>query len=112
MKKNRIKVLSIIIPAYKAEAIISKTLLKVREVLRSTRYNYEIICVVDGNIDKTFETAESLTKKYPDIKVFGYQNNLGKGHAVRFGMAKAKGEIIGFIDAGLDINPNGISMLL
>ena len=112
MKKNQIKVLSIIIPAYKAEAIISKTLLKVREVLRSTRYNYEIICVVDGNIDKTFETAERLTKKYPDIKVFGYQNNLGKGHAVRFGMAKAKGEIIGFIDAGLDINPNGISMLL
>ena len=27
-------------------------------------------------------------------------------------MAKAKGDIVGFIDAGLDINPNAISMLL
>ena len=62
MKKNHIKVVSIIIPAYKAEAIITKTLLRVREVLRSTRYKYEIICVVDGNADKTFEAAEKLTK--------------------------------------------------
>jgi glycosyltransferase involved in cell wall biosynthesis len=38
--------------------------------------------------------------------------NMGKGHAVRYGMAKAKGDIIGFIDAGLELNPNGLSMLL
>jgi len=37
---------------------------------------------------------------------------MGKGHAVRFGMAKAKGDIIGFIDAGLELEPNGLSMLL
>ena len=37
---------------------------------------------------------------------------MGKGHAVRFGMAKAKGEIVAFMDVGLDINPNALSMLL
>jgi len=104
--------LSVVIPAYRAESMIVKTLLKVREVLRATRYDYEIICVVDGNVDKTLTLAEKVAKKYPEIYVLGYENNLGKGHAVRYGMARTKGDIIGFIDAGLDINPNGISMLL
>lgn len=104
---------SIIIPAYKAEAFIKKTLEEVRNTMDQIRYPYEIICVVDGKTDKTFERASKVAELYPTkIKVIGYQENMGKGHAVKFGMAKAKGEIIGFVDAGLEINPNGISMLL
>lgn len=107
------RLVSIIIPAFKAEKFITQNLLKVREVMEKTRYNYEIICVVDGQVDRTFQEAQKVSKKYPrKVKVDGYLTNLGKGHAVRFGMAKAKGDIIGFIDAGVDINPNGISMLL
>lgn len=111
--KNDPRLVSIIIPAYKAEAFIAKNLLMVREVLENTRYDYEIICVVDGQVDRTFQEAQKVSKKFPrKIKVDGYLVNMGKGHAVRYGMAKARGDIIGFIDAGVDINPNGISMLL
>lgn len=105
--------LSIVIPAYKAEKVIDRSLLKVKKVLDQIRYSYEIICVVDGYMDQTLEKASKVAKKYPRrIIVTGYKKNLGKGHAVKFGMARAKGNIIGFIDAGLDIDPNGISMLL
>ena len=105
--------LSIIIPAYKAENFIARNLRKVMRVMDQTRYPYEIICVVDGNIDKTKEEAQMVADKFPDkVKVVGYSMNMGKGHAVRYGMAKAKGDIIGFIDAGLELNPNGLSMLL
>jgi glycosyltransferase involved in cell wall biosynthesis len=104
---------SVVIPAYKAENFIAKTLTEVKEVLGQTRYNYEIICVVDGKADRTLERAQEVAKRFSEkIRVIGYENNLGKGHAVRFGMARAKGDIVGFIDAGMDINPNGISMLL
>lgn len=44
--------------------------------------------------------------------MIGYDTNKGKGYAVRFGMAKSKGDIIAFIDAGMDISPNGLSMCL
>jgi len=109
-KKNFI---SIVVPAYKAEKTIEESLVKVKKVLDATRYNYEIICVDDGNTDKTRIKAEKVAKRFPGkVRVVGYLTNLGKGHAVRYGMAQAKGEIIGFIDAGLDIDPNGISMLL
>ena len=46
------------------------------------------------------------------LKVVGYEKNHGKGYAVRYGMARAKGDLISFIDSGMDINPNGLSMLL
>lgn len=107
------KLVSVVIPAYKAENFIGKTLDGVKTTLDQIRYPYEIICVVDGHVDKTFEKASKFASLYPrKIKVVGYEENMGKGNAVKFGMAKARGDIIGFIDAGVELNPNGISMLL
>lgn len=102
-----------VVPAYKAEKIIERTLLRVKDTLDQIRYPYEIICVVDGGGDRTLSRAQRFSEKFPSkIKVFGYKNNRGKGHAVRFGMNKAKGDIVGFIDAGIELDPNGISLLL
>lgn len=115
MKKNNIfenSLISIIVPSYKAEKIVKEALLRIESVLSKTKYNYEIICVVDGKFDNTEGEAKKLAKKYSHIKVFSYKNNLGKGHAVRYGMAHAKGGVIGFFDCGLDLNPNGIPLLL
>lgn len=107
------KLVSVVIPAYRAQDFIKKSLLKVVGVMEATRYPYEVICVVDGRVDKTLEKAEEFAKKYlGKVRVVGYKNNLGKGHAVRYGMARARGDIVGFIDAGIELNPNGISMLL
>jgi len=53
-----------------------------------------------------------FSRKNPNIRVVGYDTNKGKGYAIRFGMAESKGDIVGFIDAGMDLNPNGLFMLL
>lgn len=99
-----------IVPAYRQEKTITADLRNIEDTLKQTRYNYEIICVVDGKIDKTFERAKKIES--PKLKVIGYEQNHGKGYAVRYGMARAKGELIAFIDSGMDLNPIGISMLL
>jgi glycosyltransferase involved in cell wall biosynthesis len=110
--KNKV-LISIVIPAYKAEKVISETLLSAKNALDELGVYYEIICVVDGEVDKTKQVAQKLSKKYPGkIRVLSYKQNRGKGNAVRYGMSQAKGDIIGFIDVGLDINLKGISMLL
>lgn len=107
------QLISIIVPAYKAEKFIEESLLRVKDVLDQIRYPYEIICVVDGKLDKTFEKAKKVEAKFPSkVFVVGYLNNMGKGHAVRYGMAKSRGDIIAFVDAGMELNPNGLSMLL
>ncbi len=111
MKYKKIKnFISLIIPAYKQEHIIQKDLTRIKKVMDQIRYDYEIILVVDGQLDKTYENARKV--KSQKIIVLGYKNNNGKGYAIRFGMKKAKGRIVAFIDSGMDINPNGLSMLL
>lgn len=113
MKKINQRKISVIIPTYKAEKIVAKSLLNVKEVLDKSGYIYEIICVVDGRFDKTWQEAKKIERKFPDlVKVVGYKNNLGKGYAVRYGMAKSTGEIVGFIDVGFDIKTEGINILL
>ncbi len=107
---KKFNLLSIIVPAYKQENTIIQDIEKIVQVMNHLRYDYEIIVVVDGLIDDTFENAKKI--KSPKVIVTGYEHNHGKGYAVRFGMAKAKGSIVAFIDAGMDLNPNGISMLL
>ncbi len=102
--------LSVIVPAYKQEKTIVRDLKSIETALKQMRYGYEIICVVDGRVDKTYETAKKISSS--KIKVFGYKKNQGKGYAVRYGMARAKGDPIAFIDSGMEINPNGIGMIL
>lgn len=102
--------ISIIIPAYKQEKTILKDITNIYDVMSQTRWEFELIVVIDGFVDKTLQEAKKL--KRPNVKVVGYENNRGKGYAVRYGMARSEGEVVSFIDAGMDIDPNGISMLL
>lgn len=106
------KILSVIVPAYKQEDTIVDDLKNINLTLEEglKDYNYEIICVVDGNLDNTFKKAKKL--KSPKVKVFTYEVNKGKGYAVRYGMARSKGELVSFLDAGMDISPKGLMMLM
>lgn len=111
-EKNRI-ILSVVVPAYKQEKTIKKDLEIIKEVLSEglpSRYDFEIICVVDGFLDDTFKQAKKAESE--KVKVFGYKKNQGKGYAVRFGMKKAKGELVSFLDAGMDISPKSMMMLM
>lgn len=113
-KELKINKISVVMPAYKAEKFIVDSLLSLKEVLDETQYDYEIICVVDGTaVDKTLKVATAFASNFPDnIKVIGYPTNLGKGHAVRYGMARARGDVVGYMDAGNEINPQGLPLLL
>lgn len=105
------KILSIIIPAYHQERTIEQDVRKVDLALsHQDEMDFEIIVVADGRDDRTFENAHRVSGKH--IRVVGYQSNKGKGYAVRYGMARCKGDLIAFIDAGNDVKPEGISMML
>jgi len=110
MRKDNSHFLSVVIPAYKQEKTIVEDLKCIQKALAGIRYDYEIVVVVDGRVDKTFENAKKV--KSSKIKVIGYKTNKGKGHAVRYGMARTKGDLVAFIDAGMDISPGGLPMLL
>lgn len=101
---------SIIVPAFKQQKTIRRDIDNIDKMMSQTRWDFEIIVVVDGFLDKTFENAKKIRKR--NIKIVGYEHNRGKGYAIRYGMARSKGDLISFIDAGMDIDAGGISMLL
>lgn len=107
-----ISLVSVIVPAFKQEKTIARDLRRIKNVLDQLRYQTELICVVDGKVDSTYQKALTFAKKYSSVKVIGYETNKGKGYAVRFGMAESRGDVVGFMDAGMDLNPAGLIMLL
>lgn len=109
-KNFKLDLLSVVIPAYKQETTIVRDIKNIHKALSSLGYKFEIIVVADGTEDKTYKNALSLKSR--DIHVYGYEENQGKGYAVKYGMLKAKGDVVGFIDAGMDIHPSGLRMLL
>lgn len=110
MSNIKPRTISLIIPSFKQEKTIIKDLKRIKNVLEQLRYEYEMIVIVDGIIDNTYRNALRINDKH--IKVFAYPQNKGKGYAVRYGMLQATGDIVGFVDAGMDLAPNGLSMLL
>ena len=109
-KKDRSPLISVVVPTYKQKNTIRENLIILKTALDKLKYDYEIIVVVDGKVDNTFENAKKL--KSSKIKVVGYEHNHGKGYAIRYGMARSKGEVVCFIDSGIDLNPGGLSILL
>lgn len=110
LSKNPTHFLSLIIPVYRQEKTIVANLKQIQSVLETLRYDYEIIVVVDGKVDAAYEKIQEA--KLSKIKSFTYEKNHGKSYAVRYGMQKAKGDYVMFIDSGMEIDPNGISMLM
>lgn len=110
MRSKTIKLLSLIIPVYHQERSIRKQLQNIIGELELLVTPYEVIVVVDGQDDKSFEEAKKVNSG--KITVTGYKTNHGKGYAVRFGMGKCRGDVIGFLDAGGDLSELGLSMML
>ncbi len=102
--------LSIIVPAYNEEKTIYQSLTNLDEVLKNIDRPYEIIVVSDGSDDSTYKEAERL--KLDNVKVFHYDENKGKGHAIKYGFYKTGGDLVGFIDADSDLDPNSIEHFL
>jgi len=92
-------VLSVVIPAYNEEdgiTEIATRVLSVRADLKKVGIEeLELLVVDDGSRDKTAEVAE----KIQGVTLIRHPKNKGYGAALKTGFSKAKGELIGFLDA-------------
>jgi glycosyltransferase involved in cell wall biosynthesis len=96
------KKISVIVPVYKAEKFIAKNLEEMKKSVAKVFPNNEIIVVIDGQLDNSM--LESM--KVSGIKVVGYDENKGKGYALKYGFEHSTGDYVTFIDCDLDIHPD------
>lgn len=92
--------LSIIIPVYNVEKYIGNCL---DSILRIKSINYEILIINDGSSDNSQKIIDEYCKKDSRIKSFIKENG-GASSARNYGIGRAKGEYIWFIDSDDLIN--------
>ena len=97
--------ISLCIPMYNEISIIEDTARAVSEYMEKNFTDYEVIFSNDGSKDGCDKAVEALN--LPNVRVIGYEQNRGKGYAVRKAVLAADGDIVMFTDAdlayGLDV---------
>ncbi len=101
--------ISVIIPAFNAEAYLSETLIS---VLSQTYPDYEVIIIDDGSTDCTRAVADKFRLRYPKKIRYYYQENKGLSAARNLGIKKAMGEFLAFLDSDDCYLPNYLSVCL
>jgi dolichyl-phosphate beta-glucosyltransferase len=93
--------ISIVIPAYNEEKRIKGSLSETCAFLNDSGMEYEIVVVDDGSTDGTSRIVERLVTDFPKVKLVRYEENKGKGHALRTGVLVTKGDFVLVMDADL-----------
>ncbi|EHI99800.1 glycosyl transferase family 2 [Clostridium sp. DL-VIII] len=96
---------SIIVPLYNEELVIDESYRRLKEVMDTTKENYEIVFVNDGSKDKTREKAEKICNNDENIKLINFSRNFGHQAAITAGMDLALGDAVIVIDADLQDPP-------
>jgi dolichyl-phosphate beta-glucosyltransferase len=106
--------LSLIIPAYNEEHRIRRTLEQIEAFAREAALQCEVLVVLDGSTDGTRHIVQEFLERETPVafRLLEQPRNMGKGAAVRRGVAEAMGDIIGFTDADLPYGTAGIPGVL
>lgn len=87
---------SVIVPVYNVEKYLRKCL---GSLVSQTLQDIEIIVVDDGSGDHSQEIIDEFSEKYPEkIRSFTKENG-GLSDARNYGLDRATGEFIGFVDS-------------
>jgi glycosyltransferase involved in cell wall biosynthesis len=95
---------SVIIPAYNAQSHLRRA---IDSVFSQTRSSIEVIVIDDGSTDET----ATVCKQYGTRVRYFFQDNKGASVARNFGVAKAFGEVVIFLDADDELNASAIEAL-
>jgi glycosyltransferase involved in cell wall biosynthesis len=84
---------SIVIPVYNEQAILSASLSDLREKLQDADFTYEIIVAENGSTDETVRIATDFAARHPEVRVLSVgEPNYGK--ALKQGILQARGDFV------------------
>ena len=109
------KKISVIIPTYNEEDVIEecyKQLSKNMNELDPKSYDYELIFVNDGSLDKSLEILKKISETDLKAKVISFSRNFGHESANMCGLKYSTGDAIVIIDADLQDPPEIIAEMI
>jgi glycosyltransferase involved in cell wall biosynthesis len=85
--------ISIVLPIYNQADHIEGIVEQYLAALGSLKHSFELVLVVNGNIDGSLDRCQSLAKLYDSLQVI-YDGRSGWGRAVRKGLEAAQGDTL------------------
>ena len=102
------KYVSVIVPVYNVEKYLNRC---IESIINQTYRNIEILLIDDGSVDNSLAICKSYQLKDNRIQVF-HKENEGLGLTRNYGIERAKGEFLCFVDSDDYIEIDAISILV
>ncbi|MGI6264684.1 MAG: glycosyltransferase family 2 protein [Acutalibacteraceae bacterium] len=102
------KCLSVVIPAYNEEGILSRTVAELTRVLDGAAIPFELVFVDDGSSDNTWALIREAAAKDSRVRGVSFSRNFGKEAAIFAGMSHMRGDGCVVIDCDLQHPPEKI----
>jgi len=106
------KTISIIVPCYNEEAVITETFSRIKKVLSDLENYSSIIFINDGSKDNTFLLLSQIAALDSSVKIINFSRNFGHQIAVTAGIHHCNSDLAIIIDADLQDPPELIPALL
>jgi len=103
---------SIVVPLYEEEAVLSAFYERLRPVLDGLDGPSEVIFVVDGGADRSFEIVKELRARDERVKGIRFSRNFGHQYALTAGIDRAQGQAVIMMDGDLQHPPEAIPGLV
>jgi len=104
--------ISVVIPVYNDEEVLSELFRRLQPVLKDNYSNYEIVFVDDGSKDSSIKVLLELQKRNECIKIIKLARNFGQLNAITAGLDNTECEFIVIMDSDLQDKPEDIPKLI
>ena len=97
---------SVVIPVFNEELTIGHIVSRTSSTLKQFKLVYEVLVIDDGSVDRSAEISQASEA------IVLREAHQGKGHALRLGFERAKGDVIVTLDSDGSHQPEEIPLIL
>lgn len=103
---------SVVVPCYRSATMLPQLVERLEATLPGATAGHEVVLVVDGSPDNTWDVAQQLAAKYPTVRAIRLARNYGQHNALIAGVRAARHEIVVTMDDDLQHPPEEVPKML
>lgn len=97
--------LSFVYPVYNEIENLPRLLPVTRAIAEGLVAGYEVVLVNDGSTDGSGDLMDRLAAEHPEVRVCHHRRNRGLGAAIATGLARARGDLVLYMDSDFPVSP-------